>query len=230
VDKRPGDRVIGATVNTTGTLVIEAERVGRDTLLGQIVKLVSEAQRSRAPIQKLADTVSAFFVPTVVATAVVTLAVWASIGPEPRAAFAIINAVAVLIIACPCALGLATPMSIMVAMGRGATLGVLFRNAEAMRAVACKVPADRLLIETDAPYLPPTPHRGTAAARPTPARSPAAWMTGTDAYRGATRPSRSRRDRGWWREAAGAAHPPTASSVWAKIAAPRSPRKRCAAK
>ena len=132
VEKKAGDRVIGATVNGTGSLVMRAERVGADTLLARIVQMVAEAQRSRAPIQKLADTVSAYFVPTVVATSVVTLAVWASIGPEPRAAFAVINAVAVLIIACPCALGLATPMSIMVAMGKGATVGVLFRNAEAI--------------------------------------------------------------------------------------------------
>jgi Cu+-exporting ATPase len=130
VDKRPGDRVIGATVNTTGTLVIEAEKVGRDTLLGQIVKLVSEAQRSRAPIQKLADQVSGYFVPAVVLVAILTLIVWSVWGPSP--AHAVVNAVAVLIIACPCALGLATPMSIMVAAGRGATAGILFRDAEAI--------------------------------------------------------------------------------------------------
>ncbi len=132
VEKRPGDKVIGATVNGTGSLVMQAERVGAETLLAQIVDMVSHAQRSRAPIQKLADVVAGYFVPAVVAIAVVTVAVWAVIGPEPRMAHALINAVAVLIIACPCALGLATPMSIMVATGKGATSGVLFRNAEAI--------------------------------------------------------------------------------------------------
>ena len=132
VAKRAGDRVIGATVNGTGSLVIEAERVGSETLLAQIVQMVAEAQRSRPPIQKLADVVSAYFVPAVILIAIVTFIVWASIGPEPRMAYAIINAVAVLIIACPCALGLATPMSIMVATGKGAQAGVLFRNAEAI--------------------------------------------------------------------------------------------------
>jgi len=132
VGKRPGDRVIGATVNTTGTFLMRAERVGSDTLLAQIVRMVGEAQRSRAPIQRLADTVSGWFVPVVVAAAAVTYVVWAWIGPEPRLAYALVNAVAVLIIACPCALGLATPMSIMVGTGRGATMGVLIKNAEAL--------------------------------------------------------------------------------------------------
>jgi Cu+-exporting ATPase len=132
VEKHAGDRVIGATVNGTGSLVMQAERVGSETLLSQIVQMVAEAQRSRAPIQKLADVVSGYFVPTVILIAVVTFFVWATIGPEPRMAYAIINAVAVLIIACPCALGLATPMSIMVATGKGAHAGVLFRNAEAI--------------------------------------------------------------------------------------------------
>jgi Cu+-exporting ATPase len=132
VAKGPGDRVVGATINGTGSFVMRAERVGADTLLSRIVQMVADAQRSRAPIQKLADTVSGYFVPAVLAVAVLTLAVWALVGPEPRAAFAIINSVAVLIIACPCALGLATPMSITVAMGKGATVGVLFRNAEAI--------------------------------------------------------------------------------------------------
>ena len=132
VEKKAGDRVIGATVNGTGSLVMQAERVGSETLLSQIVQMVAEAQRSRAPIQKLADLVSAYFVPTVILIAVLTFIVWAIIGPEPRMAYAIINAVAVLIIACPCALGLATPMSIMVATGKGAQAGVLFRNAEAI--------------------------------------------------------------------------------------------------
>lgn len=132
VEKRAGDRVTGATVNGTGSLVMRAGRVGADTLLAQIVHMVAEAQRSRAPIQKLADVVAAYFVPAVVGIAVVTFIIWSLAGPSPRMAHALINAVAVLIIACPCALGLATPMSIMVAMGRGATMGVLFKNAEAI--------------------------------------------------------------------------------------------------
>jgi Cu+-exporting ATPase len=132
VEKNSGDRVIGATVNGTGSLIIKAERVGSETLLSQIVQMVAEAQRSRAPIQKLADRVSAYFVPTVIVVAIVTFIVWATIGPEPQFAYALINAVAVLIIACPCALGLATPMSIMVAMGKAAQVGVLFKNAEAI--------------------------------------------------------------------------------------------------
>src|SRR5207249_5188384 len=132
VEKTDGDRVIGGTVNGTGSFVMRAERVGRETLLAQIVQMVSEAQRSRAPIQRLADLVAAWFVPAVVLVAIVTAIVWATVGPEPRAAFAVVNAVAVLIIACPCALGLATPMSIMVGTGRGATAGVLIKNAEAL--------------------------------------------------------------------------------------------------
>jgi len=130
VEKRSGDRVVGGTVNGTGSIVMRAERVGADTLLAQIVRMVAEAQRSRAPIQRLADVVAAYFVPAVIAIAVVTFAAWAAAGPEPRLTHALVNAVAVLIIACPCALGLATPMSIMVATGKGATFGVLFRNAE----------------------------------------------------------------------------------------------------
>ncbi|MGH9492224.1 MAG: copper-translocating P-type ATPase, partial [Terriglobales bacterium] len=132
VGKSPGSRVIGATVNGTGSLVMRAERVGAETLLAQIVRMVSEAQRSRAPIQRLADTVSGYFVPAVVLTAIVTFVVWALYGPEPRMAYALLSAVAVLIIACPCALGLATPMAIMVGTGRGATAGVLIKNAEAL--------------------------------------------------------------------------------------------------
>jgi Cu+-exporting ATPase len=132
VEKRAGDRVIGATINGTGTLVIRAEKVGADTLLSRIVAMVAEAQRSRAPIQKLADVVSGYFVPAVIAVAVITFVVWAVAGPEPKLAHALVNAVAVLIIACPCALGLATPLSIMVATGKGATIGILFRNAEAI--------------------------------------------------------------------------------------------------
>jgi Cu+-exporting ATPase len=132
VEKKAGDRVIGATVNGTGSLVMKAERVGSETLLAQIVQMVAEAQRSRAPIQKLVDVVSGYFVPAVILIAIVTFLVWATVGPQPRMAYAIINAVAVLIIACPCALGLATPMSIMVATGKGAQAGVLFKNAEAI--------------------------------------------------------------------------------------------------
>ncbi len=130
VQKDPGMPVVGATVNGTGALVIEAERVGADTMLARIVQMVSQAQRSRAPIQKLADVVAGYFVPAVVAVAAVTFVVWALVGPPPAMAYAVINAVAVLIIACPCALGLATPMSIMTAAGKGATAGVLFKDAE----------------------------------------------------------------------------------------------------
>jgi P-type Cu+ transporter len=131
-EKAPGDKVTGATVNTSGTFVMRAERVGSDTLLAQIVQMVAEAQRSRAPIQALADTVSAWFVPGVLAAAVLCFVVWSIFGPAPAMSFALVNAVAVLIIACPCALGLATPMSIMVGTGRGARAGVLVKNAEAL--------------------------------------------------------------------------------------------------
>ena len=132
VQKEKGDPVIGATVNGTGSLIMRADKVGVDTLLSRIVQMVAEAQRSRAPIQKLADAVAGYFVQSVVAIAILTFIIWAWVGPEPRMALALINAVSVLIIACPCALGLATPMSIMVAMGKGALAGVLFKNAEAI--------------------------------------------------------------------------------------------------
>src|SRR5690606_35447206 len=132
VEKHEGDRVIGSTVNGTGGLVMRAEKVGSETLLARIVAMVAEAQRSRAPIQQLADVVAGHFVLVVVLIAVITFVVWSLIGPEPRMAHALINAVAVLIIACPCALGLATPMSSMVATGKGETMGVLFKNAEAI--------------------------------------------------------------------------------------------------
>ena len=132
VEKITGEKLIGATVNGTGSLLMRAEKVGTDTLLAQIVRMVSEAQRSRAPIQKLADVVAGYFVPVVVGVAIIAFAIWGVWGPEPRLAHAIVNAVAVLIIACPCALGLATPMSIMVGTGKGATLGVLIKNAEAL--------------------------------------------------------------------------------------------------
>jgi P-type Cu+ transporter len=132
VEKETGSRLIGATVNSTGSLIMRAERVGRETLLAQIVQMVSEAQRSRAPIQRLADRVAAWFVPGVIAIAVLTFVVWSLFGPEPRLAHALVNAVAVLIIACPCALGLATPIAIMVGTGRGAQAGVLIKNAEAL--------------------------------------------------------------------------------------------------
>jgi Cu+-exporting ATPase len=144
VEKAPGIPVIAGTVNQTGGFLMRAERVGGETLLARIVARVAEAQRSRAPIQKLADRVSGFFVPVVVAIALITFVVWALIGPEPRLAHGLVNAVAVLIIACPCALGLATPMSIMVAMGRGASMGILFRDAEAIEALR-KV--DTLLVD-----------------------------------------------------------------------------------
>ena len=132
VTKNPDDTVIGGTINQTGALIMRAERVGRDTMLARIVQMVAEAQRSRAPIQRVADRVAAWFVPAVIAIAVVAFIVWATVGPEPRLAHALIVAVSVLIIACPCALGLATPMSIMVGVGRGAGLGVLIKNAEAL--------------------------------------------------------------------------------------------------
>jgi len=132
VEKQANDKVVGGTVNGTGTLVMQAEKVGADTLLSRIVQMVAEAQRSRAPIQKLADTVASYFVPVVVVASILTFLVWAIWGPQPSMSYALINAIAVLIIACPCALGLATPISIMVATGRGASMGVLFKNAEAV--------------------------------------------------------------------------------------------------
>jgi P-type Cu+ transporter len=132
VEKMANDQVVAGTVNGTGGLVIQAEKVGADTLLSRIVQMVADAQRSRAPIQKLADTVAGYFVPLVVVVSILTFIVWAVWGPDPALAYALINAIAVLIIACPCALGLATPISIMVATGRGASMGVLFKNAEAV--------------------------------------------------------------------------------------------------
>ena len=132
VEKDKDAKVTAGTVNGTGGFVMRAERVGADTLLSQIVKMVSEAQRSRAPIQRLADRVSSYFVPAVIVAAVITFIVWYFVGPQPRFAHALVNAVAVLIVACPCALGLATPMAIMVGTGRGARAGILIRNAEAL--------------------------------------------------------------------------------------------------
>jgi Cu+-exporting ATPase len=132
VEKLEGSKIIGGTINGTGSFIMKAVRVGSDTLLAQIVRMVAEAQRSRAPIQRLADIVAGYFVPAVILVAVLTFIVWALFGPEPAMAYALLNAVAVLIIACPCALGLATPMSIMVGTGRGATAGVLIKNAEAL--------------------------------------------------------------------------------------------------
>jgi len=161
VEKQPGDKVTGATVNTTGSFVMRAERVGAETLLAQIVKLVGEAQRSRAPIQRLADSVAAWFVPAVLTISAVTFAVWSWLGPEPRLAYGLVNAVAVLIIACPCALGLATPMSIMVATGRGAGLGVLIRNAEALETMA-KV--DTLIVDKTGTLTEGKPRLVTVAA------------------------------------------------------------------
>jgi Cu+-exporting ATPase len=136
VEKHVGDAVVGGTVNGTGGLVIEAKHVGRDTLLARIVQMVSEAQRTRAPIQRIADLVASYFVPAVVVSAIIAFVVWMSIGPEPRFAHALLAAVAVVIIACPCALGLATPMSIMVGTGRGAHAGILFKNAEALETLS----------------------------------------------------------------------------------------------
>jgi P-type Cu+ transporter len=144
VEKRPGDAVTGGTLNGTGGLIVRAERVGRDTLLAQIVRLVGEAQRSRAPIQRLADRVAAWFVPAVLLVAVLAFVVWALWGPEPRFAHALVSAVTVLIIACPCALGLATPMSVMVAVGKGATAGVLLKDASALEALG---KADTLVVD-----------------------------------------------------------------------------------
>jgi Cu+-exporting ATPase len=144
VEKFPGQRVTGATVNGSGSLVIRAERVGSDTVLAHIIRMVSEAQRSRAPVQRLADAVAGYFVPSVVAVALLAFLLWSALGPEPRLTYALLSAVSVLIIACPCALGLATPMSIMVATGRGASEGVLIRNAEALETLG-KV--DTLLVD-----------------------------------------------------------------------------------
>jgi Cu+-exporting ATPase len=144
IEKSPGDRVTGATINGTGGFVMRAERVGRDTLLAQIVRLVGEAQRSRAPIQRVADAVSAIFVPAVLGVALLTFAVWMLFGPEPRLAYGLVNAVSVLIVACPCALGLATPMSIMVGVGRGAASGVLIKEASALEALGT---VDTLVID-----------------------------------------------------------------------------------
>jgi len=155
VEKNPGDLVVGATVNQSGSLVIRAEHVGAESLLAQIVRMVAEAQRSRAPIQRLADMVSSWFVPAVVLTAVATFAAWALLGPEPRLGHALVNAVAVLIIACPCALGLATPISIMVATGKGATAGVLFKNAEAIEVLRT---VDTLVVDKTGTLTEGKPH------------------------------------------------------------------------
>ncbi len=132
VEKKAGDKVIGGTINRSGALIMQAEKIGRDTLLARIVQMVADAQRSRAPIQRLADQVSGWFVPLVILAALVAFAAWSIFGPEPRFAFALVAAVSVLIIACPCALGLATPMSIMVGVGRGARAGVLIKHASAL--------------------------------------------------------------------------------------------------
>jgi P-type Cu+ transporter len=163
VEKTSGNRVTGGTVNGTGGLIVRAERVGRDTLLAQIVRMVAEAQRSRAPIQRLADVVSAWFVPVVLLVAVGTFIVWGLVGPEPRMTHALINAVAVLIIACPCALGLATPMSIMVGTGRGALSGVLIKDAEALEALE-KV--DTLVVDKTGTLTAGTPRVQSVVALP----------------------------------------------------------------
>jgi len=163
VTKRAGDRLVGETVNGAGTMVMRAERVGADTLLARIVRMVGEAQRSRAPIQRLADAVSRIFVPAVVAAAVATFVVWAAVGPPPRLGWALVNAVAVLIVACPCALGLATPMSIMVAAGKGAHAGVLFRNAEAIETLGA---VDTLIVDKTGTLTEGKPRLVSAAAAP----------------------------------------------------------------
>ncbi len=163
VEKVPGDRVTGSTLNTTGSFVMRAERVGEETLLAQIVRMVSEAQRSRAPIQRLADVVSSYFVPAVVLAAAATFLVWSRVGPEPRLAHALVNAVAVLIIACPCALGLATPMSIMVGTGRGATAGILIKNAEALEILER---VDTLVVDKTGTLTTGKPRLTTVAGRP----------------------------------------------------------------
>ena len=162
VDKAPNDRVIGGTVNGSGALVMRAEQVGAETMLARIVAMVADAQRSRAPIQRLADQVAGWFVPAVVAAAALTFVVWSAVGPEPRMAHALLSAVAVLIIACPCALGLATPMSIMVASGKGATLGVLFRHAEAIERLG---EVDTLVVDKTGTLTEGRPE--VAALRPT---------------------------------------------------------------
>ena len=163
VEKTAGARVTGGTVNGTGTFVMRADRVGSDTLLAQIVRMVSEAQRSRAPIQRLADIVAAYFVPAVLAVAALTFVAWSFLGPEPRLAYALVNAVAVLIIACPCALGLATPMSVMVGIGRGATAGVLIKNAEALEVLE-KV--DTLVVDKTGTLTEGKPHLVSILALP----------------------------------------------------------------
>jgi len=161
VEKGAGDKLTGGTLNTSGSFVMRAERVGSETTLAQIVKLVSEAQRSRAPMQRQADRVAAIFVPAVVAVAVITFIVWALLGPQPRLAHALVNAVAVLIIACPCALGLATPMSVMVAVGKGAHAGVLVRNAEALEKLAM---VDTLVVDKTGTFTEGKPVLGPVAA------------------------------------------------------------------
>ncbi len=163
VSKEAGGAVTGGTVNGTGALVIEAERVGADTLLAQIVRMVGEAQRTRAPIQRLADVVASYFVPLVLVAAAITFGVWAWIGPEPRLAYALVNAVAVLIIACPCALGLATPMSIMVATGRGARAGVLVKDAAALERLAR---VDTLLVDKTGTLTEGRPRLSSVVALP----------------------------------------------------------------
>jgi Cu+-exporting ATPase len=163
VEKKTGDRVTGGTVNGSGSLLMRAERVGSDTLLAHIVRLVSEAQRSRAPIQRLADVVSSYFVPAVVLISALTFVIWASVGPQPRFAYALVNAVAVLIIACPCAMGLATPMSIMVGTGRGAQAGVLIKNAEALEVLE-KV--DTLVVDKTGTLTEGKPHLALVHPQP----------------------------------------------------------------
>ena len=206
VEKAPGSRVTGGTVNGTGSLVMRAERVGSETLLAQIVRMVGEAQRSRAPIQRLADVVSRrISCRRSLAVAVLTFVVWALFGPEPRLAYALVNAVAVLIIACPCALGLATPMSIMVGIGRGASAGVLIRNAEALEVLE---QVDTLVVDKTGTLTEGKPRLGVRGgpARPgggqpaAPGRQPGARQRappgGGHRGRGAGARHRARRGRG----------------------------------
>jgi Cu+-exporting ATPase len=198
VEKSRGDKVTGGTVNGSGSFVMRAERVGDDTLLGRIVKMVSEAQRSRAPIQGLADKVAAIFVPAVLATSVLTFVLWMWLGPAPHIGHAIVNAVAVLIIACPCALGLATPMSIMVGVGRGAQEGVLVKNGDALERLE-KV--DTLVVDKTGTLTDGKPKLGTSCPNPDSTRTDScAWRRHWNKAANTPwpRPSWAARRRGTW--------------------------------
>ena len=212
VPKQPGDPVTGGTLNGNGSLVMRAERVGEETLLAQIVRMVADAQRSRAPIQRLADVVSGYFVPVVIAIAVLAFILWMAFGPQPRLAYALVSAVSVLIIACPCALGLATPMSIMVATGRGATAGVLVKNAAALETLAesryDRLRQDRHPHRRQAPIAERETHGRRSQRRPTCSGSPRGWNEAASTPW--PTPSSRRQDRGLELPAAAAdfeAHP-----------------------